>query len=119
MRVVVISGDKNWTDVAIIREWLLKLQDWGYDTVIEGKARGADTIAGREAKSMGFNVIEYPAEWDKYGKAAGPIRNRKMLDNKPQLVVAFHNNIEQSKGTKDCITEAKKRGIGVILVKGN
>jgi hypothetical protein len=47
-------------------------------------------------------VIAMPADWANHGKAAGPIRNRKMLDLKPDLVLAFHADLTNSKGTKDC-----------------
>jgi hypothetical protein len=87
---VLICGDRNWTDKVTIQEWLLKLKDEGYDTVIEGEARGADIIARKEAEKLGFNVLKHPADWDKHGKAAGPIRNREMLDLNPELVLAFH-----------------------------
>lgn len=87
------------------------------DTIIvHGVARGADTIAGEVAKKLGMSVEEYPADWKKFGRSAGPIRNRVMLDTKPDLVIAFHNNIEESKGTKDCVTEARRRGIPTEVV---
>lgn len=74
-------------------------------------------MASTVAKSLGFkNIIPFPAEWEKYGKSAGPIRNRQMLDENPDLVIAFHDDIESSKGTKDCIKEAEKRGIEVQLI---
>lgn len=117
---VLISGDRNWTDHETIRSWLVKLQDWGYDTVIHGGARGADRIAGEEAKKMGFTVVEVKAEWGRYGKhgGAGPVRNRKMLDMKPNLVVGFHPDIFTSKGTYNCLTEAQRRGIEIIIEDG-
>lgn len=58
---------------------------------------------------MGFPVERYPADWERYGKRAGPIRNRKMLDQGPDLVVAFGGD----KGTADCVREARRRGIAV------
>ena len=114
---VLICGDRNWADSQAIRAWLSKLQDWGYDTVIEGEARGADTIARDEAKRIGFIVKPYHAKWDTYGRAAGHIRNTEMLKQKPSMVVAFHNSIETSKGTKNCIEQARKLGIICIVVK--
>lgn len=85
--------------------------------VIEGEASGADTWGRRAAESLGFEVLPFPANWDKYSKAAGPIRNRQMLDEgKPDLVLAFHDDIESSKGTKDCIKAAEQRGIPYIVL---
>jgi hypothetical protein len=89
------------------------------DTVIvHGAARGADTIAGETARILGMPVEAYPADWNKHGRSAGPIRNRKMLDTKPDLVIAFHEDIESSKGTKDCVNEALRRGIQVEVITG-
>jgi len=115
---VLICGDRNWRDERIIYSWLCKLQDWGYTTVIEGEARGADSIARELAEKMGFKVIKFPANWRRYGRAAGPIRNRQMLvEGRPNLVIAFHNDIEHSKGTKNMIEQARKAGIRVIVEK--
>jgi len=114
---VLICGDRNYKNVEMIRAWLSKLQDWGYTTLIEGEAKGADSIARDEARRMGLEVEPYPAEWKKYGKAAGPIRNRVMLtEGKPDLVVAFHTEIEKSKGTKNMLEIAEKAGVNTILV---
>lgn len=84
-------------------------------TIISGKARGADTLAERYADECGWVFEGYPAEWDKYGKSAGPIRNRQMLiEGKPDLVVAF--KAKDSRGTQNMINQAKKAGIPVEVV---
>lgn len=94
----------------------------GYDTLIEGEAKGADSIARDCAKYLGMIVLPFPAQWKKYGgrgrgNPAGPIRNQQMLDEgKPNLVVAFHNNIDKSKGTKDMLNRTKKAGIPCYLI---
>jgi len=113
---VLICGDRNWTDREKVRSWIAKLQDWGYDTVIEGEARGADTIAAEEAVRAGMTVCRYPADWARYHRSAGPIRNRQMLDQKPDLVVAFHPDLTKSRGTADTVREARRRNIDVIVV---
>ena len=86
------------------------------DLVIEGDAKGADKIAGQAARELGIPVQIFPANWARFGAAAGPIRNRQMLDEKPDLVVAFHDHISESRGTADTIKEAKRRGIPVELI---
>ena len=93
MRKVLICGSRDWTAHEPIRAWLSKLQDMGFDTVIEGEARGADIIAREEAQLLGFTVMPFPANWRQFGRAAGPIRNRQMLDEQPELVLAFHEYI--------------------------
>jgi hypothetical protein len=74
------------------------------------------TLARRIAEELGLEVRKYPAKWHTYGKAAGPIRNREMLKENPELVIAFHDDIKNSKGTKDMVTIAQKAGITVVII---
>ena len=109
---VAFTGDRNWTNRDSIRKRISLLPS--NTEVIVGDARGVDYIAWDETVIQGYKINgPHVAEWDEYGKAAGPIRNRKMLDEKPDLVIAFHPNLAESKGTKDCVNEAKRRGIPV------
>ena len=85
--------------------------------VIHGAARGADTIGGKVAKEMKLSVEAIPANWGLYGKAAGHIRNKWMLDRKPDLVLAFHPDIESSKGTKHMVKIAREAGVEVRVFK--
>lgn len=80
--------------------------------VISGGARGIDTLARRAANRIGAKFTEVPADWKKHGRAAGPIRNRVMLDLEPDVVWAFP--VGKSVGTRDCIRQAERRGIPVI-----
>lgn len=87
--------------------------------VIEGEANGADLLGRRAAEELGLPLIPVKAEWDKFGKSAGPIRNRKMLTleiGKPELVLAFHDDIENSKGTKDMVQLAQLKGIEYRII---
>lgn len=115
---VLVCGDRSWTNTRLILECMKALYyEMGYDTLIEGEARGADKIAANCAHYLGMAVLDFPADWEKFGKAAGPIRNQRMLTvGKPDLVVAFHNNIEESRGTKDMINKAKKACIPCYLI---
>lgn len=114
---VLICGDRNWQDKEMIKDLLLKLNP---TVVIEGACRGADVLTGEVAKKLGIQVLEFPADWTRFGNSAGPIRNKQMLDEcKPTLVVAFHDNIEKSKGTKNMLSQAKKAGITTMLLSHN
>jgi len=114
---ILVCGDRKWDDMPfinkILREYWFDAQEFGDDfVIIHGAAKGADSIAGEIARKQGVKEEEFPAEWNKHGKAAGPIRNQKMLDiGKPNLVLAFHDNIDSSKGTRDMIAKAKRAGI--------
>lgn len=116
--LVLVCGDRAWKDKELIWRNLadLKLRYLERLKVIEGGADGADFLAFNACAQLHIPVESIKAEWGKFGKNAGPIRNRKMLDKGPGLVLAFHDDIEDSKGTKDCVTEARKRGIEIWLV---
>lgn len=111
---ILVCGDRGWTDSEFIYKILEKEAS---DTVIiHGAARGADSLAGYAALKLGFKIESYPADWKTYGRAAGPIRNRQMLlMGKPHQVFAFHDDIENSKGTKDMMKQAEKAGLLVTL----
>jgi cytidylate kinase len=80
-----------------------------------GAAKGADTLAGEIAEEYGLKVIKFPARWDLYGRAAGPIRNTKMLrEGKPKIIYAFYTDKNESKGTKDMVRQGRKAGIKVV-----
>ena len=86
--------------------------------MIHGGCSGADKISGDIGIKLGLKVIVFPAQWKKHGKRAGSLRNTQMLDKgRPDLVLAFHSDIEHSKGTKNMISQAKERNIQVILYK--
>lgn len=114
MERVLICGDRNWTNLQMIQE---VLSEWvaygkGVECVIEGEARGADTLGRIAAERMGIKVLPFPANWEKYGRAAGPIRNQQMLDEgRPTVVLAFHNDIANSRGTIDMVRRARKAKI--------
>jgi len=111
---VIICGGRNWDDDKPIRRELLNLPS---DTlVIQGEAYGADTIAKNIALEIGLEVVGWPAAWHKYGKSAGMKRNLRMLDMKPDLVLAFHRDIKNSKGTKNMVNIAKKENIEVRII---
>jgi hypothetical protein len=83
--------------------------------VIEGEAKGADEMARDVANALHIPVEAYPAEWETYGRAAGPIRNQQMLDNgAPDLVVYFAVNLETSVGTRDMVRRAEKARVPVL-----
>ena len=115
MRVLVCGG-RDYTDT----KWLYWFMDrlhatYGVGTVIEGDARGADRIAGYWARMNRIENLKFPADWEKHGKAAGPIRNQKMLvEGNPDLVVAFAGG----RGTADMMKRAKAAEITVIEVSG-
>lgn len=85
----------------------------GYSIVIvSGGCAGADLLGERYAKENGYSIDRYPAEWKEYGKKAGIMRNAVMADNADALI-AYWDGI--SRGTKNMIDEARKRGLAVRI----
>ena len=113
---ILITGGRYWSDRDKISNALFDASAPG-DIIIEGGAPGADTIARQVCDWMRprRRWIELRADWELYGKAAGPIRNREMLDLQPEIVLAFHEDLANSRGTKDCAEEAIRRGIPVAV----
>lgn len=122
---VLVTGDRNWDDYYIVDVVLAGFRDLAHNTfdeefvVIEGGAKGADQCAREWGVNNDFvRHITEDANWRRYGKRAGPIRNRKMVDeHEPDFVVAFHDNLDESKGTKDCVDYAKFKGLYVYHIR--
>ena len=72
---------------------------------VSGNCKGADLIGEKYAKEHGYEIEIFPAEWKKYGRAAGPIRNEKIAEIS-DYVICFWDG--KSKGTFSMIQEAKK-----------
>lgn len=113
---LIFCGDRNWQDEYFIRsvgETLRK--ELGDFVMIEGEARGADRLSKKVALfNLGVEVVEFPANWAEFGRAAGAIRNEQMLkEGKATGVVAFHDDIYGSKGTRNMVDIARKAGLPV------
>jgi YspA, cpYpsA-related SLOG family len=95
VRLLVCGGRKlNPLKVSIfLYDYCRKLltnEEKSVMTIIHGDAQGADKGAHYFAEAMGLKELSFPANWEKYGKSAGPKRNRQMLEEaSPDLVIAF------------------------------
>jgi YspA, cpYpsA-related SLOG family len=108
---ILFCGDRNWTNYKVICDVMAGLDP---DVVIEGEAHGADLLAADAAEYFGIPVVRFPADWKTYGRAAGPIRNTQMLkEGNPDMVLAFHDDIQNSKGTRNMVDQSEKQGISV------
>lgn len=112
---ILVCGDRHWRDDVAVFEVLERFVDVKDVMVIDGEANGADTSAHKAAKELGFKTKRFAARWNTYGKAAGPIRNQRMLEEKPHLVFAFHEHIEESKGTRHMMRIAVEAGVPTFL----
>ena len=85
----------------------------GIDLIIEGGAKGADAMAAEYARNHGIRFATVNPNWDRHGKAAGPIRNADMLDLNPTMVIAFPGG----RGTANMVKQARDAGVEVIEIK--
>lgn len=116
---ILVTGDRDWDDIKFVHE---TLRGYRAGTIlVHGACRGADVISAAIGQALGFEVRSYPADWDANGKKAGRLRNQEMLDKEhtPEspidLVIAFHRDIEKSKGTKHMLSISEKAGIACEL----
>lgn len=132
MMYILVTGDRLWTDIETVYAALLPYVPMS-PTIVHGYADGADLCAHIVGEALGLTTIPCPAHWSHNaprwveiygpcawgcekasGRAAGALRNRYMVRTYPiTLVLAFHDNLAASKGTKDMVTVAKKYNIPV------
>lgn len=116
----LVCGDRFWGSEFIIAAVFEEFGIKSPDVVIEGEAEGADKMARLLAESLGIGVLPFPADWKRFHRAAGPIRNRQMLkEGDPDVVLAFHNDLRASKGTRDMCKQALRASKLVFLVSEN
>lgn len=109
---VIVAGSRDFCKssllYAALDSLLSKVKENDEIVIVSGGAKGADKLGEQYAKERGYKLQVYPADWDQYGKAAGPIRNKQMAENADALV-AFWDG--KSLGTKNMIDEATKHGL--------
>jgi hypothetical protein len=112
---VLVCGGRQYDDAEALASRLSEIhRDHGIAEIIEGGAAGADTLAREFGQRKGIPVRTFPADWDRHRRAAGPIRNRQMLEEgKPDLVVAFPGG----RGTANMVKQARAVGVKVLEVK--
>lgn len=127
---IIIAGSREFNDYNMLSETLMKyledidstdiVNDTSQIKFISGTVRGADVLGEQFAYTWGYDVIKFPADWDRLGKRAGYVRNAEMTkyaiaDGNYGVLIAFWDG--KSKGTKHMIDLAKKNGLGVHIVR--
>jgi hypothetical protein len=110
MRIAII-GSRGFSEPRKVTDYVASLPDAA--VVVSGGARGVDTWAERAARARGLGVEIHPAEWEKYGKRAGFVRNYAIVKDADR-VVAFWDG--QSKGTAHSIRIAREMGKDVEII---
>lgn len=108
---VLVCGGRGYFDAERIDRVLDAL---GPTLIIQGGARGADSMAANWAVKRGVPMKCFPADWQAHGRSAGAKRNRQMLkEGKPDLVVAFPGGA----GTADMVGVSMQNGVPVVELK--
>ncbi len=107
---LVVTGGRNFDNREFLFATLDGHAEHHFTLLIHGDARGADRLAGEWARERGIEVLACPADWKRYGRGAGPKRNRQMLVENPDLVVAFPGG----SGTSHMVIIAEEAGVKVI-----
>jgi len=107
----IIAGSRNIVDPYML-EYVVNLCDWEITEVVCGMAKGVDTLGQRWAGKKDIPVKKFPANWDKYGKAAGMRRNQEMADYADALIAVWDG---ESKGTQNMIKIARNKGLMVLV----
>lgn len=109
---VIIAGCRDLEDYELVKAYadfkLSKIED--EIEIVSGTASGADALGERYAEEKGYRVKRFPADWNKCGRRAGPLRNRQMAEYADALLAYWDG---KSKGTENMIQEAQARGLKV------
>lgn len=110
MRLAIV-GSRNFTNYEVFKETLedyLTTRKLRPTLIVSGGATGVDSMAERWAKESSLQTLIFPVtpkDWDEHGKAAGPLRNSKIVKEADKVIVFWDRF---SRGTKDTINKAKK-----------
>lgn len=111
---VLVCGGRDYRDTKQFDRAMCELDNYVcIGEIIHGGANGADTMAGCWGQKHNIPVTVFPAEWGKYGRRAGPLRNEQMLrEGKPDYVIAFPGG----RGTAHMVRIAKEAGVKVFEI---
>lgn len=119
---ILITGSRDWDNPDAIEDAILDLNnwnpiDWDEVVIVHGDCpTGADAMAQKFAEETGIATERHPADWNKHGRAAGPIRNKQMVDLGADIVLAFPKG--KSAGTRGCTKLAQDAGLVVKVFEG-
>jgi hypothetical protein len=108
---LIIAGGRNIHDYSLVLSALAESQ-FQPTEIVSGMALGVDTLAIQYAAENNLPLKEFHADWNQYKRAAGPIRNRQMAEYGDALIAIWDG---ESRGTKNMIEEATKRGLRVFV----
>ncbi len=107
---VIVAGGRDVTDYALV-EAAIEASGFQITEVVSGGARGADTFGEEWARRHGIPFVRFPAEWHKYGRSAGVLRNQQMAAYADALVAVPTGG----PGTRNMILEAQRARIPIYV----
>lgn len=115
---MIVAGGRDYSNQNIVNYYINRVKDVcdsrGLNLVIVcGMATGADTLGRNYAISNGLEVLEFPANWNRYGKSAGYIRNKEMGDVADSAIVFWDGRSKGSKFMIDIMHELKKPVVAI------
>lgn len=122
--VILVTGSRGWPfsrrAIALVESALLHhapIERLSI-TLRHGKAKGLDTLAERIALGWRWEIDPCPADWDRHGPGAGPIRNQFMVDREPRASICIAFPMPGSVGTYDCAVRARAAHIPIRWYPG-
>jgi hypothetical protein len=111
---LLVTGSRDYGDHVRVTRILTPFMHQGI-TLVHGDGRGLDKLAAKTWTQAGEDALAVPADWDRYGKRAGPLRNQQMVDLGGYIAcIAFP--LPGSRGTWDCVRRAELADIPVMVV---
>ena len=106
-----IVGSRSFDDYELLKS---VLDEYPPFTVVSGGAEGTDTLVERYADEKGYGKLIFPALWKKYGKKAGPIRNKQIVNESDQIIAFWDGT---SKGAQNIIGYAQRKGVPARIIR--
>lgn len=118
---VIIAGSREFDNYDMLKEKCdkilsRKVNEGEEIVIVSGTAKGADTLGEKYAEERGYKIERYPANWDKYGKRAGYLRNKKMAEVSNACIV-FLSSKAENKGSKMMISIATEEKLLIRIIK--
>lgn len=108
---IAIVGSRSFQDYKLL---IRTMNNYTPTAIVSGGAKGTDTLAERYAREIGVNCIVFKPNWKQYGRAAGPVRNKQIVEA-ADLIIAFWDG--KSRGTFSTISLARKAGKPVNAIR--
>jgi len=108
---VIIAGSRNIGNYKLVKR-VVELSDFDITEVVSGECRGVDKLGEKWAEENGIPIKSFPANWERYGKAAGPMRNAEMAEYADSLILIWNPKV--SRGSRSMYKEAQKRNLPIF-----